>query len=102
MTLRLHEHCTINMIQLLYDEDHEIELYNSIMVWSPDQYWREPFSSYDFASRLYYASTLGLFEVCERLIETGVNVNAQGGYFGNSLQAASLVGQEGVVRLLLV
>src|SRR5436305_2007110 len=47
----LHGHFTINMILLLYDEAHEIELRNSIMVWSPDQPWEEPFSSHNFASR---------------------------------------------------
>jgi ankyrin repeat protein len=35
------------------------------------------------------------------LLEKGVNVNAQGGVYGNALQAASHNGHEAVVRLLL-
>ena len=35
------------------------------------------------------------------LIEQGVNVNAQGGYYGNALQAASLRGHEKVVTMLI-
>jgi predicted kinase len=30
-----------------------------------------------------------------------VDVNAQGGYYGNALQAASFKGHQGVVKLLL-
>ena len=35
------------------------------------------------------------------LLEKGANVNAEGGYYGNALQAASYGGHEAVVRLLL-
>ena len=35
------------------------------------------------------------------LLEKGADVNAQGGHFGNALQAASYGGDEGVVRSLL-
>ena len=35
------------------------------------------------------------------LMEKGAKINAQGGYFGNALQAASRDGHEAVVRLLL-
>ena len=35
------------------------------------------------------------------LLEKGADVNAQGGYYGNALQAASLEGREAVVALLL-
>jgi ankyrin repeat protein len=34
-------------------------------------------------------------------LEKGAAVNAQGGQYGNALQAASLYGDETVVRLLL-
>ena len=36
------------------------------------------------------------------LLEKGADVNAQGGYFGNSLQAASYRGQEAMVKLLTI
>ena len=35
------------------------------------------------------------------LLDTGADVNAQGGYFGNALQAASTKGYEEVVQILL-
>jgi ankyrin repeat protein len=35
------------------------------------------------------------------LLGAGAEVNAQGGSYGNALQAASFVGHEGMVRLLL-
>ena len=41
------------------------------------------------------------FEVVELLLNKGANVNYQGGYFGNALQAASHAGNIPVVRLLL-
>jgi ankyrin repeat protein len=53
------------------------------------------------APPLYYASLAGLQCIVARLLETGVNVNAEGGCQGSALQAASLEGHEGIVRLLL-
>ena len=35
------------------------------------------------------------------LLEKGADVNAQGGYFGNALQAAAFGGHEAIVQLLL-
>jgi ankyrin repeat protein len=35
------------------------------------------------------------------LLDKGADVNAQGGYYGNALQAASSDGHEAVVKLLL-
>jgi ankyrin repeat protein len=35
------------------------------------------------------------------LLDKGVDVNAQGGYYGNALQAASDEGHDSVVTLLL-
>jgi ankyrin repeat protein len=34
------------------------------------------------------------------LLEKGADVNAQGGYYGNALQAASAGGDEAIVKLL--
>jgi ankyrin repeat protein len=39
--------------------------------------------------------------VVKLLLDAGANVNAQGGHYGNALQAASLPGHESVVKLLL-
>ena len=50
---------------------------------------------------LYYASLAGLQQVATHLLENGADVNAQGGRYGNALQAASFKGQEGIVKLLI-
>ncbi|KAF2677731.1 hypothetical protein K458DRAFT_275591, partial [Lentithecium fluviatile CBS 122367] len=39
--------------------------------------------------------------VVKLLLEKNTNANAQGGYYGNALQAASEGGHEQVVKLLL-
>ena len=50
---------------------------------------------------LYVASEFGRGRVIEMLIEAGANVNAQGGFYGNALQAAAARGSEKVVRMLI-
>ena len=56
---------------------------------------------------IYYASLLGLEEAFPELLNTGqvgsttINVNVQGGYYGNALQAASVQGHKEVVQILL-
>ncbi|KXJ84981.1 Pfs, NACHT and ankyrin domain protein [Microdochium bolleyi] len=52
-------------------------------------------------SRLYYACFGGLSGTATSLLEKGADVNAQGGEYGNALQAASARGHEAIVRLLL-
>ena len=49
---------------------------------------------------LYYASLAGLQQVSTHLLETGADVNAQGGKYGDALQAASLEGHEMILALL--
>jgi ankyrin repeat protein len=44
---------------------------------------------------------MGFVEACEYIIKVGADINAQGRYYGNTLQAASFGGYESVVRLLL-
>ena len=53
------------------------------------------------APPIYYASRAGLCEAVRMLIKAGMDVNAQGGSFGNALQAASARGHVDVVNLLL-
>jgi serine/threonine protein kinase len=43
----------------------------------------------------------GDFGEVRRLLNMGADVNAQGGFYGNALQAASFGGNEAIVRLLL-
>ncbi|KAH7150855.1 hypothetical protein DER46DRAFT_689463 [Fusarium sp. MPI-SDFR-AT-0072] len=53
------------------------------------------------APRLYYACLAGLAGAARDLIMEGAAVNAQGGEYGNALQAASARGSLEVVQLLL-
>jgi hypothetical protein len=53
------------------------------------------------APPVYYASRIGLTGIVEQLLVKGADVNAQGGYYGNALQAASAEGYEKVVEQLL-
>jgi ankyrin repeat protein len=51
-------------------------------------------------SPLFYASLESLIESASQLVKKGANVNSQGGYYGNALQAASARGHEQIVQLL--
>ena len=55
----------------------------------------------DVCSALYYSSLVGMQEVLECLLHRGENANAEGGMYGNALQAASYEGYEVIVKLLL-
>jgi ankyrin repeat protein len=53
------------------------------------------------ALSLYYASLVGCAQVVELLLERGADVNAQGGHYGNALQAALSNRHEEIAKLLL-
>jgi ankyrin repeat protein len=73
-----------------------------LLVHDPDKPWHVPFRRPEFSgSAVYYASLLGLQSVVEYLLDSGEQVNTQGGYHGNALQAASSRGHSGVMQLLL-
>jgi hypothetical protein len=81
---------------------------NWIRLFDPDRPWREPDISISVEnnwesvpSPLYYASFTGLVESARVLLKYGADVNAQGGYFGSALQAASAGGHDRVVQRLL-
>ncbi|TKW49940.1 hypothetical protein CTA1_10836 [Colletotrichum tanaceti] len=40
-------------------------------------------------------------DIVKKLLHQGADVNAQGGYYGNSLQAATIGGHQDIVQLLL-
>ncbi|KAK4220523.1 hypothetical protein QBC38DRAFT_540511 [Podospora fimiseda] len=65
-----------------------------------DRYWVDD-PGPPQGSRLYYACFAGLIAPVRDLIGKGANVNAQGGYYGNPLQAASSGGHQEIVKLLL-
>ncbi len=97
------------MIRLFRSTGGEFE--NWVRIWNHDPpNGHEPRG--EMPSRLYYASLLGLdLAVSETLCEasfTGLSlarasdlVNAQGGHYGNALQAASAKGHKKIVQLLL-
>jgi ankyrin repeat domain-containing protein 50 len=78
---------------------------NSIRIYNPDRLLRPSYAEGELVNiptPLYYASLLGLNEIVSLLIlKTGADVNAQGGGYGNALQAASVEGQDKIVTLLL-
>ncbi|PPQ88497.1 hypothetical protein CVT25_013168 [Psilocybe cyanescens] len=55
----------------------------------------------EIPSPLYYASLSGMDEVVKHLIKQKKDVNAQGGLYGNALQAACYKENEAIVKLLL-
>jgi hypothetical protein len=50
---------------------------------------------------LYVSCCYGNLEIMQQLFDRGADVNAQGGHYGNALQAASVVGHDQVVERLL-
>ena len=77
---------------------------NWIRIYNMDEFWTPQNLSKDKAevhSPLYYASLAGLQQVAVHLLENQADVNAQGGKYGNALQAASSRGHEAIVKMLL-
>jgi ankyrin repeat protein len=77
---------------------------NWIRLFNPDYPWKEPGLRRDLksvATPLYYTACLGLRTITRLLLDKGARVNAQGGEYGNALQAASNGGHKQVVRMLL-
>jgi ankyrin repeat protein len=84
--------------------DHEQFRTNWIQLYDPDAGWEEPQLEEQTrisATPLYYTCLLGLPGPAQILLKEGADVNAQGGYYGNALQAASAGGHEAIVKLLL-
>ncbi|KAK8036681.1 hypothetical protein PG993_008664 [Apiospora rasikravindrae] len=71
-------------------------------LYRPDRPWdKEPDNLEEPVTCLYYASVCGLLYSTRELLENGANVNAQGGDYGNALQAASFRGHKEIVQTLL-
>jgi ankyrin repeat protein len=69
-----------------------------------DRHWRKPIFTEtleDVPTPLYFASFFGWTDIIEQLLSAGANINAQGGLYGNALQAASAKGHKKTVGLLL-
>ncbi|KAI1085934.1 ankyrin repeat-containing domain protein [Rostrohypoxylon terebratum] len=85
-----------------------IEIFHTENAWKsccrlydPDTPWTKPDQTRKLPPALYYASLGGLQRAVQTLLEEGANVNAQGGLYGNALQAASFRGHEKIVQILL-
>ena len=73
-----------------------------LLVHRPEEVRKDPFDDFtNVGPGLYYASLTGLLTVIWEFLTRGVDVNAQGGYFGNALQAASREGYKKVLEILL-
>jgi hypothetical protein len=75
-----------------------------IQLHDPDRPWGRPNlkkSADDIATPLYYAAQLGLIVITKLQLDKDADVNAQGGSYGNALQAASYGGHKQVVKMLL-
>jgi hypothetical protein len=75
-----------------------------LQLFDPDMPWQKPNlrrGLENIAMPLYYAASLGLRAITRMLLDQGADANAQGGEYGNALQAASQGGHEQVVKILL-
>jgi ankyrin repeat protein len=77
---------------------------NWLQIYDPENPWDRPNltrSLGNVAHPLYYAALFGLADVVDLLLEKGADANAQGGQYGNALQAAAGSGHERTVQLLI-
>jgi hypothetical protein len=75
-----------------------------IQLYDPEKPWKKPDLDRglgSIVSPLYYAALLDLNTIVKFLLDNNANVNAQGGEYGNVLQAASIKGNTQMVKLLL-
>lgn len=75
-----------------------------LVIHDPDDNIRRPFKGRGKIcsnSAIYYGSLLGLPFVVDKLLGYGADVNAQGGWYGNALQAASFGGYREIVQVLV-
>ena len=79
-------------------------LENWIRLHDPDEPWASPKflrPSIHVGPSMYYSSGTGFLKPLKQFIETGADVNAPGGEYGNALQAASYNGHQEIIHLLL-
>jgi hypothetical protein len=91
------------LAMILMSDDNPAYL-NWIKLYDPDTPWQGPDLEKGLksvATPLYYAALYGLNMTTRLLLDEGAEVNAQGGLYGNALQAASSRGHEQVVTTLL-
>jgi hypothetical protein len=91
---------TMDLIErlLCHEKDSYKLCYN---LYRPDQPWNHEPKDKEPAPPLYYMALGGLRKAVKLLLDKGADLNAQGGLYGNALQAASARGHKQVVKLLL-
>ena len=97
------------LVVKLFQDQHSfatwVKLHDMDKPWENRVNFSRPLST--IATPVYYASLLGLDQTLLDLNDIGqaegvsIDVNAQGGYYGNALQAASEEGHDKVVQMLL-
>jgi hypothetical protein len=88
-----------SILQFLLNESEAYAAWGYLF--DPDKPQSQDPRRFHMASPLYYASSGGLAYTVRLLLEKEADVNAQGGFYGNALQAASRIGNEKIVQLLL-
>ena len=80
-----------DLMMQFFDNVSNCCLQNWLKVWHPDCPWEGVLPQRQERDPLpiYFSSLTGLVNVTNELVAKGADVNAQGGYFGNALQAAS-------------
>jgi hypothetical protein len=75
---------------------------NWVRLWDPYHKYCDMTRTFEIiAPPLHYASLIGLLESVRRLLASGADVNVEGEYFENALQAASYRGHHAIVLQLL-
>ena len=90
----------LKMIMRLFISE-SAPLINWIRIYDIEVGYQQLYKDSSEACALYYSSLAGIQEVSDYLLCKGENVNAKGGWYGNALQAASFIGNEAIVKLLL-
>lgn len=94
----------INQLVLILFSEESPAYHAWIQLLDPDNPWMGPDlnqSLKHIATPLYYAALLGLSTITQLLLKQGAQADAQGGRWGNALQAASYGGHKRVVKMLL-
>ncbi|KAK1958640.1 purine and uridine phosphorylase, partial [Colletotrichum sublineola] len=91
-------HETFNDAATFFQEETTFQRWGYL--YQPDRPWSDE-PGFSEAGCLYYTCFGGLSKVSRYLLDKGADVNAQGGEYGNALQAASLESHKEIVQLLL-
>ncbi|KAF7976850.1 hypothetical protein HWV62_5558 [Athelia sp. TMB] len=91
------------MLLRLFSFPQNGALANWIQLYDPDRSWKGTFDGQleEVTHPIYHASSAGLEQVVEHLLQNGADANMHGGHYGTALHAASYNGHVHTVKLLL-